>query len=172
MRGMLQSREYACVVVPSWCEINHSLSGVEAVRSHSSCGLCASRRGAPSLPSLLRSLAVAHDTTLVASTLEELQETLRIAQDHFKILGLALNNKKTVYFGWTYDSHREKWFDYGIPGLRLGGAVAAPVAQNVPIWYLGVYFYINKPPRVSVDLIQPELELVRSFQLKPFQKLH
>lgn len=111
---------------------------------------------------IVSALAYADDIVLVASTLEELQATLRIAQEHFKRLGLALNKKKTVYFGWTYDSHRAKWFDYGIPGLRLDGAVVAPVARNVPIRYLGVDFFVNKPPRVSVDLIRPELEVIRS----------
>ncbi|KAH7976763.1 hypothetical protein HPB52_019107 [Rhipicephalus sanguineus] len=48
-------------------------------------------------------------------------------------IGLALNPRKTQYFGWRYEAHRLKWFEYDVPPLRLGDTMVRPKSRNEPI---------------------------------------
>lgn len=76
--------------------------------------------------SCIAAMAYADDLVLMASPYSELIRNLVVAQRHFKNTGLQLNKKKPQYFGWKYDAHSAKWFDYSIPPLRLGGVVIEP----------------------------------------------
>lgn len=107
-------------------------------------------------------MAYASDLILMASTYNELVRNLEVAQKHFQNVGLKLNPRKTQYSGWTYEAHARKWFDYTSSPTFKGGMEVMPKLCNEPVRYLEVDLFVNKPARVSVDLIGTQLGLVKN----------
>lgn len=74
----------------------------------------------------LACLGFADDVLLVSDTFEGLKALFSRTTAFMDNIGLALNPKKTQYFGWRVD-HYLKHFRYDIPAIMVGDTSVAPV---------------------------------------------